>query len=1382
MTCVRRIRYGGREPRISILLYSSQGAKDQDALHTPLRTAFYPIDFADQAIMDLFDLIETVLTSRQTIDLSKGLDFSIQAVYDDDREKVHVRGILEWSKALRREEKWAHSDRHIFPLPYFKEWEDCCVLPAVVAGLFLNKELKQAQNWSEVMKNPQTSGWKMILGWKNKRDFNSAESLNLLIKETVRHFNLDVEIFKKRELKEIAEEMACKGLKLNLKVYHRYGGERQFYSWPEKYDASSQTIHILAASAEEQKSCGDNDLRIRSRLELDEDDEVDVVWHACGVIINPSAFFSSKGRARTCSWCNRAYTHKHFTRHKCTGLEDFRSLCPGCQRMEKHYKDYICLANRNDFCTLIENEKRTCETCERECYSKNCYKLHSSKCKSMGWLKCEKCKSRIRKGAPHSCFHLYCHHCREFYQPEGEDRHHKCFLTGALPRKSLSKLAFWDTETVFSNGIHRVNAVGLAFEKKQRGFFNEIYFYDRSMQHEENEREIEFSFSFDYLSERLKEWKNIPEPKNPHKEKLRKLAKAKTLYNMFQDEERGPLDQFLDFILHPDFDDYTFIAHYGQAFDLVLLLNLLHKRKLTCQPIFEGNKIITLSIKEFNIRFIDSHRFIPSSLDSFPKRFPHLKGVAKKGFFPYKFNKEDNYDYSGPYPSEEEYYDEYSSKKKVLEIKQFLETKKGENFNFKKELHDYLQMDIRVLTLGCCSLIKEFLDFQNELQKDEQEKKYFFCFNKPFITVPQFIHALWRTHGLKHKLYLLNNQSLARKDSYGEMEWLAWQQYLLEEEEIFIRTARTPGGQKKIEKYFLDGFCEETMQAWEFLGCFVHCHWFENPQCPLTKGFNASDLNPFGQSSEIVCKRFQKKLEFLQEQGIKTKVMWECEWNIEKEKNHRVKNYLQLWKTTNAIPEKRLAIRQALRGGRCETFKMKFIKKESEGKKLLYIDKNSLYPYVALTFPFPVDEPTFLLGNDVENNIKFENGECLDKKTGKPLLGLIQATVSPPYNMYLPILPIMDGNKLIFGLCKSCIIERKNELCSHEDHERYITDVWTLPEVAYALHCGYKLITCHEAIIYRKSAKIFEDFYALLARLKIKSEPLPIGTNNEDYTARLNSLMPWLRIEASDFKENPALRAFAKLLSNAALGKLSQYDVKKKSNYVETYNQMKKMFNDPKIKVNAVHLIHQQMAEVVFEPKDFLVGLHRNTNVIVYSHVTAYARLDMLKDMKKFRDCGYELYYTDTDSIVLELPEKDYESFKMRNNINSPAYGLYKEETKGDIEEFFSLGCKNYFIKTNKKENILKVRGFTLGTICTEKTLNGEKLKSLVNERLVGKAHIEETSQSRMKINKITGTVKNDVQVKKYSNMTFDKRFIYDKNMFTNAKGDSLPYGTKYIN
>jgi hypothetical protein len=93
--------------------------------------------------------------------------------------------------------------------------------------------------------------------------------------------------------------------------------------------------------------------------------------------------------------------------------------------------------------------------------------------------------------------------------------------------------------------------------------------------------------------------------------------------------------------------------------------------------------------------------------------------------------------------------------------------------------------------------------------------------------------------------------------------------------------------------------------------------------------------------------------------------------------------------------------------------------------------------------------------------------------------------------------------------------DEKGQFCAHRGSQRYLTDVWTIPEVVFALQHGYKLVRAHEALIYKEKAPIFKSFYAGLARMKLESEPLPANlTSVQEYVARLNAEMPWIELQA----------------------------------------------------------------------------------------------------------------------------------------------------------------------------------------------------------------------------------------------------------------------------
>jgi hypothetical protein len=90
-------------------------------------------------------------------------------------------------------------------------------------------------------------------------------------------------------------------------------------------------------------------------------------------------------------------------------------------------------------------------------------------------------------------------------------------------------------------------------------------------------------------------------------------------------------------------------SHYAKGFDVVFILNWLVARGIRPNIINVGNKILQLEVKDdYNIRFIDSLSFTLIPLREFPKTF----GISelKKGYFPYKFNTTDNWNYIGNTP------------------------------------------------------------------------------------------------------------------------------------------------------------------------------------------------------------------------------------------------------------------------------------------------------------------------------------------------------------------------------------------------------------------------------------------------------------------------------------------------------------------------------------------------------------------------------------------------------------------------------------------------------------------------------------------------------------------------------------------------------------
>ena len=87
----------------------------------------------------------------------------------------------------------------------------------------------------------------------------------------------------------------------------------------------------------------------------------------------------------------------------------------------------------------------------------------------------------------------------------------------------------------------------------------------------------------------------------------------------------------------------TFIAHNFQTYDGYFILQHLYKNSIVFEVINRGAKILSLTVPQLNIEFIDSLCFIPMRLANFPKTFGILE--LEKCFFPHFFNRAENQDY-----------------------------------------------------------------------------------------------------------------------------------------------------------------------------------------------------------------------------------------------------------------------------------------------------------------------------------------------------------------------------------------------------------------------------------------------------------------------------------------------------------------------------------------------------------------------------------------------------------------------------------------------------------------------------------------------------------------------------------------------------------------
>ena len=295
-------------------------------------------------------------------------------------------------------------------------------------------------------------------------------------------------------------------------------------------------------------------------------------------------------------------------------------------------------------------------------------------------------------------------------------------------------------------------------------------------------------------------------------------------------------------------------------------------------------------------------------------------------------------------------------------------------------------------------------------------------------------------------------------------------------------------------------------------------------------------------------------------------------------------------------------MRDGLRGGRTEAYHLLYTenREEEEAHQMLYLDINSLYPFVAIENEFPAGKPTVLIGKTL-NQVTVGPEGVIRKSDGRSLAGLIQCTVLPPDALFYPVLGLMCRGKSMYGLCRTCMEEGQIRFCAHKDVDRQITGTWPIVELCQALKEGYRLIATHELVVYPRTAPLFKQFYLPLARTKLACEGYPregmTATEQAAYVEALNGQMPGLGLSSDEVVKNPARRNFAKLVSNAALGKLSQNDVRPNSKFVRTWAEVHQIRNHPQYKLKRIVPLDDNLCEAVYESREERIGRHKNTQV-----------------------------------------------------------------------------------------------------------------------------------------------------------------------------------------
>lgn len=237
-------------------------------------------------------------------------------------------------------------------------------------------------------------------------------------------------------------------------------------------------------------------------------------------------------------------------------------------------------------------------------------------------------------------------------------------------------------------------------------------------------------------------------------------------------------------------------------------------------------------------------------------------------------------------------------------------------------------------------------------------------------------------------------------------------------------------------------------------------------------------------------------------------------------------------------------------------------------------------------------------------------------------------------------------------------------------------------------------------------------------------------------------------------KTSPAINYICKILLNSLYGRFGMEPIINKQKFVD-FNELTKLMK--KFNNQELDFIKLDDSYFVIYPDINLIknDIHK-VNISIASAVTAYARMHMAKLKKYCSRNNIKLYYSDTDSLILDSTLPD--------NFTGKDLGLLDYEYK--IKKYIGLGPKIYRLELENGEILNKVKGLK-----TANSISSEDFESLLikdNKLIINK--------NKWFKSKINGDIEIKNQIYTLVNTSNKKLPIYNE---SGKLINSIPYKIK---
>ena len=269
----------------------------------------------------------------------------------------------------------------------------------------------------------------------------------------------------------------------------------------------------------------------------------------------------------------------------------------------------------------------------------------------------------------------------------------------------------------------------------------------------------------------------------------------------------------------------------------------------------------------------------------------------QEGVLPPLLQQAKNLEYLGPYLETVFYGADYMSGDERAQFLEWYGGQKDKIFCNKGELLAYCMDDVNVLRQACCAFRNLFL----KLVKMDPFRQA--------ITISSICNTMFRTMFLKPDPVGIIPRGGYRMGDRQSLEALQWLAYIGQSRSNIVHAGN---GREvhldRVPNVKVDGYCQETNEVFEYLGCF----WHGCPSCMPNRH------TPIGKTTETLQGRYEEtmaRLQKIKDAGYNVVSIWGCEFRKLLLQNPGLEKELGSHPYVKNSP---IHIRDALYGGRTE--------------------------------------------------------------------------------------------------------------------------------------------------------------------------------------------------------------------------------------------------------------------------------------------------------------------------------------------------------------------------------------------------------------------------------------------------------------------------------